>query len=425
MSLAFVTNIVIIILSIINITACKHLHTGCSSDNHLIESVTSWDSHHSTSNLYAQAKTIRNRNKKRDGKRKGKPHRTVSIPRVIEIPILFHVLYHTSDQNIPFHEIQRTFRGINEDYFGINNDKTHIAEFLQVFGNFSIQFKLNTIYRKQLQVTTPTTWSIDDRMKFDSYDGKNAIDVEHMLNIWICCMPGNHNYAISPLSGPIESDGIVIEYTNFQVDMVVRRIFTHELGHWLNLKHPWGQFGGCNDDDLVDDTPVTKQPNFECPNYPHISCNTTDMTANFMDYTNCTSMFTAGQVERGRDTFVDNNGRQGFVEYTRFEHKKRKFVNDIYLINSDSYTHIKCDPGDKQMNVLDVSMCVSYSSNVFMDVIDSESLVITNNVNECDEYYVIFDAAEKYLCFSKISQHDRRVLGVSDIVMTDNCNGYN
>eukprot|EP01084_Bolivina_argentea_P075719 137224_1 len=77
----------------------------------------------------------------------------------------------------------------------------------------------------------------------------------------------------------------------------------HELGHWLNLRHIWGD-GGCQYDDFVSDTPIDDGANSECPAEATESCGTHDMFMNYMDYTTCKTMFTEGQVERGLDLFT-------------------------------------------------------------------------------------------------------------------------
>ena len=123
-------------------------------------------------------------------------------------------------------------------------------------------------------------------------------------------------------------DGVVIAYKSFGTTGTAEapynggRTATHEIGHWLNLHHLWGDHDGntsCTkaEDDLVDDTPRQKYPHMtcipeqplptSCPNEP-----TGDMYMNYMDYPpdSCMSMFTVGQVARMRATL--QNVRIGF-----------------------------------------------------------------------------------------------------------------
>ena len=81
------------------------------------------------------------------------------------------------------------------------------------------------------------------------------------------------------------------------------RTASHETGHYLNLRHIWGDEPDCAADDLVEDTPIQADANYENPQFPHISCNNGpngDMFMNYMDYVydSAMYMFTVGQVNR-------------------------------------------------------------------------------------------------------------------------------
>ncbi len=82
------------------------------------------------------------------------------------------------------------------------------------------------------------------------------------------------------------------------------RTTTHEIGHWLNLKHIWGDEPLCEVDDAVLDTPLQSNKNFNCSSFPKLdSCSTIFpgvMFMNYMDYSNdnCLSVFTFGQSAR-------------------------------------------------------------------------------------------------------------------------------
>jgi len=89
---------------------------------------------------------------------------------------------------------------------------------------------------------------------------------------------------------------------------------THEVGHWLNLRHIWGD-GRCKRDDFVSDTPSSDNPNYGCPSYPTVNCRSNDMTMNYMDYVDdaCMYMFSEGQKERMRAIFAAGAPRNGFL----------------------------------------------------------------------------------------------------------------
>ena len=88
------------------------------------------------------------------------------------------------------------------------------------------------------------------------------------------------------------------------------RTATHEIGHWLNLRHIWGD-GGCGQDDFVADTPLSDRYNSGCPTTQPVHCGSNDMFMNFMDYTSdtCMTMFTEGQQARMASVFADTGFR--------------------------------------------------------------------------------------------------------------------
>ena len=116
-------------------------------------------------------------------------------------------------------------------------------------------------------------------------------------------------YAQFP-GGPAATDGVVILHSGFGTSGTAAAPFnlgrtaTHEIGHWLNLRHIWGDDGtGCSGSDFVADTPNQGGPNYGTPTFPKVSCGNApngDMFMNYMDYVDDAAMvmFTAGQVTR-------------------------------------------------------------------------------------------------------------------------------
>ena len=123
--------------------------------------------------------------------------------------------------------------------------------------------------------------------------------------------------------GQAKVDGVVIAFDVFGTEGNVRSPFnkgrtaTHEVGHWLGLKHIWGD-AICGTDE-VDDTPTQQYYNYGCPSFPHITnCSpdsSGDMFMNFMDFANdaCMTMFTNGQKLKMRALFAKNNLRNSFL----------------------------------------------------------------------------------------------------------------
>jgi hypothetical protein len=163
--------------------------------------------------------------------------------------------------------------------------------------------------------TTATSFTQDDSVKSTARGGQDAWPSDKYLNIWVCSLGnGLLGYAQFP-GGPATTDGVVILNKAFGTvgtaapPFNLGRSATHEIGHWLNLRHIWGDTEDCSGSDFVDDTPNAQQPNFGKPTFPHLSCNNApngDMFMNYMDYVDDDSMvmFTTGQVARMQATLA-------------------------------------------------------------------------------------------------------------------------
>lgn len=240
---------------------------------------------------------------------------------IITIPVVVHVLYKKQRDNITRKQILSQIDVLNEDFRKANRDINKIPKpFANRAANSQIRFILKKVIRKK---STRNVWNAEtENMKFSKLGGSNAVNPYKHLNIWVCPsikFDGEFllGYAQFPGFRP-STDGVVIETISFGrggsalAPYNRGRTTTHEVGHWLNLRHIWGD-GGCNKDDLVADTPRSNDPYFGCPKFPKKSCGSVDMTMNFMDYVDdrCMYMFTKGQKKRMRATF--NGPRKFFV----------------------------------------------------------------------------------------------------------------
>ncbi len=115
---------------------------------------------------------------------------------------------------------------------------------------------------------------------------------------------------------PPETDGVVILNTAFGTTGSARAPFdmgrtaVHEVGHWIDLRHIWGDSNNCSGSDFVDDTPNAQMPNFGKPTFPHVSCSNDpngDMFMNYMDYVDDDTMimFTPGFELRPDQSLVE------------------------------------------------------------------------------------------------------------------------
>jgi hypothetical protein len=225
---------------------------------------------------------------------------------LITIPVVVHVLYNNSDQNIPDQIIARQLAMMNACFRRLNADSVNTpSRFQGLAADCDIEFKLaisdpqkrptTGIIRKY---TSVTKWMSDDKMKFASSGGDDAWDSNNYLNLWICNLGWIQGYASFP-GGDAAKDGIVMNYDAFKW----QKTTVHEAGHWLGLRHVWGdEYCG---DDLVDDTPKQGSATNGCPTGFRSSCSNGelgDMYMNYMDVTSseCVNLFTEGQKKRMR-----------------------------------------------------------------------------------------------------------------------------
>ena len=251
---------------------------------------------------------------------------------IVIIPVVVHVVYHTATQNISQAQIQSQIDVLNEDYRRLNADASSVpSAFSGVAADARIEFRLalrdpncgstNGITRTETTVTSfPRS---GDPVKFASSGGHDAWPSDKYLNVWVCNLGESlAGYATFP-GDPPDRDGVVILYTAFgrtgtaAAPLDLGRVATHEIGHWLDLYHIWGDDGSaCTGSDQVADTPNQAGPNHGCPTFPHVSCSNGpngDMFMNYMDYTvnACMYMFTAGQSARMDGTLY--TARTGIV----------------------------------------------------------------------------------------------------------------
>jgi len=227
------------------------------------------------------------------------------------IPVVVHILYNADEDNLSDEQVTSQIDVLNEDFSKTNTDVGSVPDPFQEFvGNPELEFYLaeDGITRTHTDVTQ---FNIDDSMKAAATGGADPWDTTRYLNIWVCRLSGGVlGYAQFPGGAP-ETDGVVILTSGFGREGTavapfnLGRTATHEVGHYLNLSHIWGEgrVPTCDDTDFVDDTPNQLGPNFNKPTFPTSSCPATpngDMYMNYMDYVDDDTMymFTSQQVDR-------------------------------------------------------------------------------------------------------------------------------
>lgn len=267
---------------------------------------------------------------------------------IITIPVVIHVVNYSP---VPFEisdtRIMSQLDVLNQDFRKNNLDWINTPqEFKDLVADVGIEFVLaktdpkgkptNGIIRTTSQVTGFDGLRFDESVPieslalyFNSQGGQDAWPNDHYLNIWIADLSDRNGqlslagYA-NPPGSDARMDGIVVDPRAFGVNpspefASLGRTATHEIGHWLNLRHIYGKDGSCNDGedgDLVEDTPVQESQNLGNPTHPIFSCGHTSMFMNFMDRVDDKSMvmFTVGQKKRMRDLFNKTGLRRKMYE---------------------------------------------------------------------------------------------------------------
>ncbi|HEX8428396.1 M43 family zinc metalloprotease [Hymenobacter sp.] len=245
---------------------------------------------------------------------------------VVTIPVVVHVLYNTAAQNVSDTQVRAQIDVLNKDFAKANSDANLVpSAFAGLAANTNIQFALaqqdptgastGGILHVQTKVSS---FSTNDAVKNSKRGGDDAWPASQYLNLWVCNLGGGLlGYAQFP-GGTAKTDGVVVLYSSLPGGSAIPydkgRTATHEVGHWLNLRHIWGD-ASCGND-LVNDTPTQQTSNYGCPTYPHVTCNNQgDMSMNYMDYTDdaCMYMFSVGQSARMNAVFGAGGSRASLL----------------------------------------------------------------------------------------------------------------
>lgn len=240
----------------------------------------------------------------------------------LSIPVVVNVVLNNNTR-VTAEQIQRQLDVLNADFNAQNSELGKTNVYLAGYdpaevANCNIEFTLQQVVRKE----TTSTFGTNDAVKKSSQGGQDPTNPTSALNMWVCDLSsGLLGYAQFP-GGSASTDGVVIDYQAFGTDATygmysvfnLGRTATHEVGHWLNLRHIWGD-RRCGDD-LVGDTPQHDGSNGGCPSTTSRSkCSgrPLEMWMNYMDYTDdrCMYMFTSGQKTR-MDAAIDGSRKSYF-----------------------------------------------------------------------------------------------------------------
>jgi len=253
---------------------------------------------------------------------------------IVTIPVVFHIIHNGdalgSGENISDTYINAQLDQLNKDFAKLNSDASQVPS---AFASLHVDTEIRFCLAKRKPDGTATT-GIDRLNKGQTSWTISQIEgtlkpatvwnSSKYLNIWTVVFGGSDagtlGYAQFP-GGSASADGVVLLYSSLGSTATPNsaggvygkgRTATHEVGHWLNLRHIWGD-ANCGSD-LVSDTPTQQTSNYGCPSFPHTTCSNGsngDMFMNYMDYTDdaCMYMFSNGQKGRMQALFASGGAR--------------------------------------------------------------------------------------------------------------------
>ncbi len=249
---------------------------------------------------------------------------------VVTLPVVVHILHDGSSVGLGYNlssaRVQSQIDVLNKDFRRLNSDTTNTpSQYLSVASDLEVEFRLATRGPDGLPLKEPGINRID---KIAAGWDAGAVSVSYVnsqikaetqwdpelyINIWVVPLSANKlGSAQFPQQSGLQglnynnaanTDGLVITTNAFGVNPAyspynLGRTATHEMGHFLGLRHIWGD-GGCGFDDYCGDTPASDQSHLGCQAGVQ-SCGSRDMVENFMDYSDdgCMNLFTEDQKSR-------------------------------------------------------------------------------------------------------------------------------
>ncbi len=270
------------------------------------------------------------------------------------IPVVVHVIHSGqalgTGSNISDAQVNSQIQVLNDDYAGTGLNSGNVPSvFASAKANTGVTFCMAQRTPAGTQMTIPGI----DRMSYTSQNftapGANGYSTSYIdatikpntiwdptkyLNVWVldldhtllgyATFPDNSGLVGMPSGGSTATtDGFVNTYNGWGVTGAGNapynkgRTASHEIGHWLGLRHVWGD-ATCGDD-YCTDTPTQNSANYSCPTHPSASCgNSGDMFMNFLDYVDdqCMYMFTNDQKTRMVTALTNDPRRASIVSVT-------------------------------------------------------------------------------------------------------------
>ncbi len=228
------------------------------------------------------------------------------------IPVVFHIIHNNGPENISDAQVRDAIRVLNLDFNRLNTDWDNVRpQFQAIVADIGVEFRLAT-KDPQGNCTNGITRTVSPLTNAGNSEMKALISWprDRYMQIWVAASAdGAAGYTFRPGTADWipQEDGIVMQHTYvgaIGTSSVNRsRSLTHEVGHWLNLAHTWGNSNepgldsNCDMDDGVSDTPNTR--GWTSCTLNGASCGSAlDNVENYMEYSYCSKMFTEGQKIR-------------------------------------------------------------------------------------------------------------------------------
>jgi hypothetical protein len=195
----------------------------------------------------------------------------------IRIPLVVQVVWRTQNERISKAQVDSQVEALNLDYRARNADKSNVPA---IWSGLTTDAFIEFALAARDPIGDPTAGGLPETPLFClngcSSNQPGLRPSDKYLNLWVCTLGGGLlGYAQFP-GGPAATDGVVILNAAFgttgtaTAPFNLGRTSTHEIGHWLNLRHIWGDTEDCTGADFVEDTPNAQHPNFGRPEFPHI-----------------------------------------------------------------------------------------------------------------------------------------------------------
>lgn len=253
---------------------------------------------------------------------------------VLTIPTVVHVIYASPLENISDAQVYSQITSLNADYRRQNTDQSYTPrQFRNLATDTGIEFCLASVDPRGqptngIHRVSFTGAPFTERYMNEVIKPATIWDPNRYFNVWVCHLANDVlGFASFPVSSGLSgvptqrtganTDGVVIHYSVFGTTGTVTAPFnkgrtaTHEVGHWLGLRHIWGD-GPCGVDDFVGDTPESAGPHFGCQSGATDCRGSVAMIQNYMDYSDdaCMNLFTKEQKARMR-LVLRNSPRRG------------------------------------------------------------------------------------------------------------------